>query len=271
MSAPHSGYQRIEAGGTVLVMDTGRPPPIEFSVAAHAGCLSFELSVGYQRMIINCGIPAPSSVSLRRLARTTAAHSTATLNDTSSCRFLTRSSIGDWLGEAIASGPNRVDVERRDVPGATTIAARHDGYVERYRIVHERYLSLSDQGDVLEGVDSFVSPSGKRVSRSGKDTYAIRFHLHPNVRAALIDRGRAVLLEFPNGETWEFEADVGELVIEESILMSDVRGNRQADQVVIYGRVQQHPQVSWQLHRTGFGGHRQRLIAASSDTRQRVS
>ena len=49
------------------------------------------------------------------------------------------------------------------------------------------------------------------------------------------------LLELPNGETWEFETDAGELVVEESILMSDTRGNRQTDQLVIYGRVQRDP------------------------------
>ena len=43
--------------------------------------------------------------------------------------------------------------------------------------------------------------------------------------------------------------------------MSYTRGNRQTDQLVIYGRVQQHPTVSWRLHRTGFGAQRQRLIA----------
>jgi uncharacterized heparinase superfamily protein len=267
-SAPHSGYQRVEAGSTILIADSGRPPPIEFSVGAHAGCLSFEMSVGRERLIINCGVPNPNSVSLRRLARTTAAHSTASLNDTSSCRFLTRTSIGDWLGEAIVSGPTRVDIDRRDVPGATVLSMRHDGYVERYRIVHERHLSLSEQGDRLEGTDSFVSPSGKPIGRGGKDTFAIRFHLDPNVRATLLDH--AVQLELLNGERWEFEAEVGELVVEESILMSDTRGNRKTEQIVIYGRVQQDATVNWLLHRTGIAARRQqRLLAGPKDSTTR--
>src|SRR6202043_808723 len=41
-NAPHSAYQRLEAGGGVLIMDTGRAPPIEMSLEAHAGFLSFE-------------------------------------------------------------------------------------------------------------------------------------------------------------------------------------------------------------------------------------
>src|SRR5216683_4060523 len=38
-NAPHSAYQRLEASGGVLIMDTGRAPPIEMSLEAHAGCL----------------------------------------------------------------------------------------------------------------------------------------------------------------------------------------------------------------------------------------
>jgi uncharacterized heparinase superfamily protein len=268
-AAPHSGFQRIDAGTTTLIVDTGRPPPIEFSTDAHAGCLSFEMSAGYERLIINCGVPSPDSTSLRRLARTTAAHSTATVNDTSSCRFLTRSSIGEWLGEAILSGPRRIDLDRRVVPGATVLSMRHNGYVERFRILHERRLALSDQGDRLEGVDSFLGANGKPITRGGKDFYAIRFHLHPNVRATPSHDGQAVLLQMQNGERWELECDAGEMVIEESILMSDTRGNRQTEQVVIYGRIQHDPTVSWQLHRTGIASPRQRLTARNT-TRTRA-
>src|SRR5947208_4247049 len=43
-NAPHSGYQRVQTGDTLLIVDTGRPPPLPLSHEAHAGCLSFELS-----------------------------------------------------------------------------------------------------------------------------------------------------------------------------------------------------------------------------------
>ena len=52
-NAPHSGYQRLEAGGGVLIMDTGRAPPIEMSLEAHAGCLSFEFSSPKQNLIVS--------------------------------------------------------------------------------------------------------------------------------------------------------------------------------------------------------------------------
>src|SRR5207248_9087431 len=50
-NAPHSGYQRIECAGSIVVMDTGRAPPIEVSQEAHAGCLSFEFSARQSRIV----------------------------------------------------------------------------------------------------------------------------------------------------------------------------------------------------------------------------
>ncbi|MFN5666197.1 heparinase II/III family protein, partial [Bradyrhizobium sp.] len=42
-SMPHTGFQRLDAGNTTLIIDTGPPPPASVSQDAHAGCLSFEL------------------------------------------------------------------------------------------------------------------------------------------------------------------------------------------------------------------------------------
>src|ERR1700685_1709370 len=51
-NAPYSAYQRLEAGGGVLLVDTGRAPPIEMSLDAHAGCLSFEFSSPKQNLVV---------------------------------------------------------------------------------------------------------------------------------------------------------------------------------------------------------------------------
>src|SRR6516162_8047160 len=88
-NAPYSGYQRLAAGGAVVVVDTGCAPPIELSLDAHAGCLSFEFSSPRQNLIIvNCGMPAIGRENWRPIARATAAHSTVTFNDASSARFV---------------------------------------------------------------------------------------------------------------------------------------------------------------------------------------
>jgi len=70
-NAPHSGYQRIDAGDTALLMDTGQPPPLALSQEAHAGCLSFELSWKTHRLVVNCGLPAVNKENWRQVARAT--------------------------------------------------------------------------------------------------------------------------------------------------------------------------------------------------------
>ncbi len=149
------------------------------------------------------------------------------------------------------------------------IAMHHNGYVDRYAIVHERQLSLSDAGDRTYGVDSFMTPSGNPVSRSGKDVFAIRFHLYPGVSAVRTASGRGVSLQLPDGETWEFQADGGEVTVEDSILMSNTRGNRKSLQIVIHGRAQNTPRVAWAMHRTAVGGRR-RAAATIADRRGEV-
>src|SRR4030095_6117955 len=97
-NAPYSGYQRLQAGGMVVLMDTGQPPPIALSHEGHAGCLSFELSSAQHRIVVNCGLPGNNRESWRQLARATAAHSTVTFNDSSSCRFLGSTALQRLLG-----------------------------------------------------------------------------------------------------------------------------------------------------------------------------
>ena len=45
-NARYSGYQRLEARDALVIIDVGRPPPPLSSRDAHAGCLSFEFSLG---------------------------------------------------------------------------------------------------------------------------------------------------------------------------------------------------------------------------------
>ena len=117
-NAPHSGYQRIDAGKTALVMDTGKPPPLALSQEAHAGCLSFELSWTLSRLVVNCGLPAVNRDNWRQVARATPAHSTVTFNDTSSCQFFESRTFRKLLfGTPIVSGPRNVRVLREDTPG----------------------------------------------------------------------------------------------------------------------------------------------------------
>ncbi len=247
--APHSAYQRIEAGGGVLIMDTGRAPPIEMSLDAHAGCLSFEFSSPRQSLIIvNCGMPSTGRENWRQLARATAAHSTVTFNDTSSARFVELATFRRMLGGSpMLGGPHAVSVTREDGPAAIALRAAHDGYADRFGIVHERMLMLAADGSRIDGEDIFLAADGGTQVRTAHDEFAIRFHLHPTVKATRLSDGHGVMLMTPNKEVWTFSAREDRVELEDSVYLAASEGPRRTTQIVIHGHARTASRVQWAL------------------------
>ncbi len=250
-NAPHSGYQRIDTGSTALLMDTGRPPPLPLSQEAHAGCLSFELSWNQHRLVINCGLPTVNKENWRQVARATAAHSTVTFNDVSSCRFLESRRLRRLLfGAPIIAGPRNVRVTRDDSAAGTNLTASHNGYASAFAVIHHRKLRLSADGRTLDGEDSFTPAAGSMLPVDTGDEFAIRFHLHPSTKANRLSDGRGVILLLPDRELWTFTS-YGETVrIEESVYLSGSDGPRRTVQIVIYGHARSEAKVHWSFRYT---------------------
>ena len=244
-NAPHSGYQRIEAGESIIIADTGSPPPMMLSHEAHAGCLSFEFSHTRSRIVVNCGMPAANRDAWRPAARATAAHSTVTLNDASSCRFLGGATYTRLIGAPIVEGPGPLRVSRGDRNGAQVVRAMHDGYATRFGLLHQRSWRLSEDGERLDGEDVFFTTEGDAVPTDAPDTFVIRFHLHPNVKASRRTDGSSVLLVLPNKESWLFSSPNMNVELEESVFLSATDGPRRTSQIVIADQVRALPRVVW--------------------------
>jgi len=244
-NAPYFGYQRLEGGGTLVVMDTGRAPPIAVSQEAHAGCLAFELSAKQNRIVVNCGLPVASRESWRQVARTTAAHSTVTFNDTSSCRFIEAGPLKRMLsGTPMIDGPREVSVSRDDTRSAVELRAAHDGYAEMFNVMHQRVLRLAGDGRRLDGEDIFTPARGETIA-AGQDEFAVRFHLHPSIKASRLSDGHAAMLMTPNKEVWTFDAHEDRIEIEESVYLAAPDGPRRTAQIVIYGSARELTRVRW--------------------------
>ncbi|MBD0413810.1 heparinase II/III family protein [Oryzicola mucosus] len=247
LHAPHSGYERLSMGDATVIADTGAAPPVEVSGAAHAGCLSFELSLGRHHYVVNAGTDTFGAPEFRPLARATAAHSTATINDTSSARFAHSQRISDMLGEPLVAGPRVVTCERTDTQSTQGFFARHDGYASRFGLYHERALVLSDGGAVLSGADSFLT-SGRVAARAEGDHAAIRFHIHPDIDLYR-QPGDRLILRAPGGDGWVFTADEVEPQIEESIYFAGLSGPRRCRQLVLALPLQDVSTVNWRFER----------------------
>ncbi len=249
-NAAHSGYQRLQLNELCAIVDTGAPPPLELSQEAHAGCLAFELSSGAQRIVVNCGMTAINRESWRQFARATAAHSTVTFNEASSCRFREIRAFRKLIGVPIVSGPKHVTVEREDHSDAVIVRASHDGYADRFGIIHHRMLTLLENGRRMEGVDTFVPRGGAALPAGAEDEFAIRFHLHPTIKANRLADGHSVMLMMPSREVWSFDAHEDHVELEESVYLAGNEGPRRTVQIVIVGRATHVPRVHWTISHT---------------------
>ncbi len=216
LNAPHSGFQRLQAGRSVVIVDAGRPPQPGYDRNAHAGTLGFELSAGRERLIVNCGAQA-NHPNWQWVQRSTAAHTTAVLGDTNSSQLGPQASL--------FKTPRNVACRREEVEGNTWLDMSHDGYRDAFGVIHHRRLFLSSTGDDLRGEDRFEG--------DGAHPVVLRFHLHPDVTASLAASGDNVLLRPAKGAGWQFRARGGTLSLEQSIYLGRAGEVRRCEQIVV--------------------------------------
>ncbi|MFC5387295.1 heparinase II/III family protein [Aquamicrobium segne] len=253
LHASHSGYERLAIGDVTVIADTGAAPPLGLSNSAHAGCLSFELSSGRRHFIVNAGVDTYGDPELRPLARATAAHSTATINDTSSARFSHSTRLSDLIGTPLIGGPRHVYCERRDGPDRHGFVARHDGYLPRFGLLHEREMILLDRGQTLAGRDSFLHENGSPASNDRQNHVTIRFHLHPDI-GLFTDSGGHLVLSADNGDAWMFSCSDLAPQVEESIYFSGIAGPRLSRQFVLSFDAGALSEVHWKFKRVRLAG-----------------
>ena len=79
VTAIASGYGRLVAGRSIVVVDSGLVPAPEFTAESHSSALAFEFSHGRDLIVGNCG-PAPPGYEDAALFRQGIAHSSVTIN-----------------------------------------------------------------------------------------------------------------------------------------------------------------------------------------------
>jgi uncharacterized heparinase superfamily protein len=234
-----SGYHRLSAGKTVLVIDAGPPPLARVSRIGHAGTLSFEMSDNSDRLITNCGggggLATPLPMALAEGLRTTAAHSTLVIADTNSTRIRSDDASAASPG-ALGLGVEEVVVQTRQSEDGQWLEASHDGYAKRFGMVVRRRLFLAPDGRDLRGEDSIEALPRSALKRRVERNFDVRFHLGPGVAATPTADGAGALLKLPKGRVWGMKARGGTVVIEPSLWVDPAGTVHKTQQLVISGR-----------------------------------
>jgi uncharacterized heparinase superfamily protein len=239
------GYQRLSALGTIIVIDAAPPPSQRMAATGCASTLALEISDGMQRLVVNCGGPgaAPPDLSddLVMALRSTAAHSTLTLGDSNSTAILPDGTLG--------KGVTDVTVDRSEDNDCSRIEASHDGYVKGFGLVHQRRLSLGNDGKEVRGEDR-LTPKGRRRIKEAAP-YAIRFHLAPGVEPTVTADGMGAILRSSGAPPWNFRCRGAMLEVEESIFIDGHGRMVPTLQLVVVGELSAiGGEIAWQFRRS---------------------
>jgi uncharacterized heparinase superfamily protein len=239
------GFHRLSALGTIIVMDAAPPPPPKSAPSGCASTLAFEMSDGPQRLIVNCGGPAPLPGPMPRelieALRTTAAHSTATVADSNSTAILADSSLGKGVGDVV--------IDRSEDNDSSRIAASHDGYTRGFGLLHRRTLTLGNDGKEVRGTDELVAKNRRRA-RDGIP-FAVRFHLAGGIEPTITADAMGAILRSPGAPPWSFRSRGAAIGVEESLIVDGQGVPHRSMQLVINGEAAADgAQVHWQFRRS---------------------
>ena len=173
-------------------MDAGSTPNLKYTKDYQSGALSFEILSSGKKLISNCGYFKKKG-RLNQLSKSSAAQNTLIIDDNSSCKF---TKINDSF--LIKNGLKIIKKNFVFEKNYWKINASHDGYLKKYRSIHEREIEFYPEEMTFIGVDKIIK---KKNNYNYK--FDIRFHVEPGVKLMKTQDGKTILIEL-NDEGWKF-------------------------------------------------------------------
>jgi uncharacterized heparinase superfamily protein len=135
------------------------------------------------------------------------------------------------------------------VPNGELLTTSHDGYLARFGVIHRRVLMAAADGARLDGEDTLTPAPGGKIKGNEAD-FALRFHLHPSVKASRLSDARGVMLVLPNRDVWTFEALDDKVDLEDSVFLAGNDGPRRTAQIVIRQDSHHASSIRWSFVRS---------------------
>ena len=180
------------------------------------------------------------------LSRTTAAHSTLYLNDTSSCTFQKNKSINKVYGNSLVQKHRIINKNYTEDKDFYSVIASHNGYEKRFGYIHTRSIKILKKEDKIFGKDELK----KTRNYSNPLIYFIRFHIYPDTKIVKTKAGNSILISLTNGEGWLLQSETNEFYIEKSIYLGNKNKIINNESVSISGNINKEIiSIKWEINR----------------------
>ena len=233
------GYIILKNKKTCLTMDIGSSPNAKYTKDYQSGALSFEIVSNGKKLISNCGYYKINKNRLNEISKSSAAQSTLTIDDNSSCKFKKINNtflIKDGLQ---VTKKNSVFEENY-----WKIVASHDGYLKKYNSIHEREIEFYPEKMKFIGTDRIIK---KKINHNYK--FDIRFHMEPSVKLMKTQDNKSILIELDD-EGWKFKCDNYDINIDNGFYFGKKNLYTENQNIFITGIANNHTEnIKWEIEK----------------------
>ncbi len=232
------GYALLKDNKSQIIMDLGRPPEKKFSQNYQSGTLSFEFSYLNNKIITNSGYFQKEKHQLNSISRSSIAHSTLVIDDSSIVNF----NNGIYGYKYVKKNFNIIRKKVIKDTNKWILQAAHDSYKKKYNIIHERQIEFFTKKFHLRGKD-IIEMKDKNLSYN----FEIRFHLHPKIKATKTIDNRSILLEIDDSG-WKFMAENNTIDVETGLYFGKKNSYLENQNIFISGKIKNQMQViNWEI------------------------
>jgi len=162
-----SGYRKLTNAKFQLLADCGKVMPSYQPGHTHSDMLSFCLHANGLPVIVDTGVSTYENNAIRHFERSTAAHNTVHINNENQSDVWSSFRVGKRANISIHTSEK------------SFLSAKHDGYLSRYGILHQRSFSMSDKSCLI---------TDELIGKKRRFDYAIAsLHFFPEIDVNQVD------------------------------------------------------------------------------------
>ena len=232
------GYTILKYKKDKIIIDFGSAPEKKYSNNYQSGALSFEIFHDKEKLITNCGYFQNYNHKLNILSKSTAAHSTLSIDDRSSCKFKKNELGYSILDNALKVSNKKIFFQEEMLE----LEGTHDGYLKEYGILHQRNIKFIPQDFRYIGEDRIICK--KKFKKIGFD---IRFHLLPTTNAIKTQDKKSILLQLKKSG-WKFTCSHSNFGIETGLYFGKKDSYTDNKNIYINGEIFKEEEViNWEI------------------------
>ena len=218
-------------------MDAGSSPNSKYTQDYQSGALSFEIISNGKKLITNCGYYKKNNQNLNEISKSSASHSTLIIDDNSSCKFTKKKGT-----LVLKTGLKITQKNSVCEKNYWKINAAHDGYLKKFKSIHERKIEFFPEQMKFVGNDKII-----RKKNNHNFKFDIRFHLEPNIKLMKTQDNKSILIELKD-EGWKFTCDNYEINIDNGLYFGKKNSYIENQNIFVSGILNKNEEnIKWEI------------------------